>query len=126
MGWLDVADHDADPPQGTGGYVCDEEEQARHLREMMAVSGEEGVDTVFWFIFAGYECPHHTDPRLDLGLTSFGVCKLIPNGKLAAEVLPRHGRGIPINARTATQPFDRLLTRYADLTTTREAALIGM
>ncbi|AHH98578.1 hypothetical protein [Kutzneria albida] len=83
MGWLDVVDHDADPPHVNGNYVRDEDEQARHLREMIAVFDEEGVDTAFWFTFAGYEYPHHADPRFDLDLASYGVCKLMPDGSLA-------------------------------------------
>ncbi|MDQ7810972.1 hypothetical protein Q5425_45230 [Amycolatopsis sp. A133] len=83
VGWQGVIDYDADPPHVNGNYVRDEEEQARHLRETIAVFDEEGVDTAFWFTFAGYEYPHHTDPRFDLDVASYGVCKLMPDGSLA-------------------------------------------
>lgn len=82
LGW-DIVDYEADPPRLNGDYVRDEEEQARYLREMLAVFDEEGVDTAFWFTFAGYEFPHHPDPRLDLDLASYGVCKVMPDGSLA-------------------------------------------
>lgn len=82
-GWGDVVDHDADPPRINGDHVRDEEEQAGCPREMLAVFDEEGVDTAFWFTFVGYEYPHHTDPRSDLDMASYGVCKLMPDGSLA-------------------------------------------
>jgi hypothetical protein len=82
IGW-DIADFDADPPHIKGDYVRDEDEQARYLREMIAVFDEEGVDTAFWFTFAGYTYPHRADPRFDLDMASYGVCKLMPDGSLA-------------------------------------------
>ncbi|MGI5230048.1 hypothetical protein [Actinoallomurus sp. CA-142502] len=82
FGWA-IVDYEADPPRLDGNYVRDEEEQARYLREMMAVFEKEGVDTAFWFTFAGYEFPHRTDPRFDLDMASYGVCKLMPDGSLA-------------------------------------------
>ncbi|MEV2211662.1 hypothetical protein AB0H86_09420 [Streptomyces sp. NPDC050997] len=50
---------------------------------MLAVFDEEGVDTAFWFTFAGYEYPHHEDPRFDLDMASYGVCKVMSDGSLA-------------------------------------------
>ncbi|MBB5958212.1 hypothetical protein FHS29_004820 [Saccharothrix tamanrassetensis] len=82
IGW-DIVDYDATPPHLDGDYTRDEAEQARHLREMTAVFDEEGVDTAFWFTFAGYEFPHHTDPRLDLDMASYGVCAVLPDGSLS-------------------------------------------
>ncbi|HEX6355378.1 hypothetical protein [Actinophytocola sp.] len=82
LGWA-IVDHEADPPRLDGDYTRDEDEQARYLREMLAVFDEEGVDTAFWFTFAGYEYPHRTDPRFDLDMASYGVCKLMPDGSLA-------------------------------------------
>jgi hypothetical protein len=82
MGW-DIVDHDADPPRIDGDYVRDEDEQARYLRQLIDVFDEEGVDAAFWFTFAGYSSPHHADPRFDLDMASYGVCKLMPDGELA-------------------------------------------
>jgi hypothetical protein len=82
MGWA-IVDYEADPPRLDGDYTRDEDEQARYLREMLALFDEEGVDAAFWFTFAGYESPHHTDPRFDLDMASYGVCKLMPEGSLA-------------------------------------------
>jgi hypothetical protein len=67
---------------------------------MIALFDEEGVDTAFWFAFAGYESPHHTDPHFDLDMVSYGVCELMPDGSLAPKVLLRHGRGIPTQHRS--------------------------
>jgi hypothetical protein len=50
---------------------------------MIALFDEEGVDTAFWFAFAGYESPHHTDPHFDLDMVSYGGCELMPDGSLA-------------------------------------------
>jgi hypothetical protein len=82
LGWT-IVDYDADPPHIDGAYQRDEEEQARYLREMIALFDEEGVDTAFWFTFAGYGFPHRADPRFDLDMASYGVCKLMPDGSLA-------------------------------------------
>jgi hypothetical protein len=35
------------------------------------------VDGAFWFTFAGFGYPHHTDPRYDLDCASFGVLKIL-------------------------------------------------
>jgi len=36
-----------------------------------------------WFTFASYNLPHHDDPRFDLDLAAFGICKVMPDGNLA-------------------------------------------
>ncbi|MER6047523.1 hypothetical protein ABT168_08665 [Streptomyces sp. NPDC001793] len=82
MGWVDVVDHDANPPHINGDYVRDEEEQAHYLRQQLDIFNEEGVDTAFWFTFAAYEYPHHEDPRFDLDMASYGVCKVMSDGSL--------------------------------------------
>ncbi|MEU5301053.1 hypothetical protein ACH4YO_16080 [Streptomyces noursei] len=83
IGWWGVVDHDADPPRLDGDHIRDEDEQARYLRQQLDVFNEEGVDTAFWFTFAGYTYPHHEDPRFDLDMASYGVCKVMPDGSLA-------------------------------------------
>ena len=81
MGW-DIVDYDADPQHIDGDYVRDEDEQARYLRELFTAFDQEGVDTAFWFTFASYHLPHRDDPRFDLDLAAFGVCKVMPDGDL--------------------------------------------
>lgn len=79
-GWLVV---DRDTWRLDGDYVRDEEGQATYLRELLTVFEEEGVDTAFWFTFAGFRYPHHADPRHDLDLASYGVVRLDADGTWA-------------------------------------------
>jgi hypothetical protein len=81
MGW-DIVDHDTDPPRIPGDHVRDEEEPARYLRRLIGAFDREGVDTAFWFTFASFNSPYHPDPHLDLDMAGFGVCKVMPNGRL--------------------------------------------
>jgi hypothetical protein len=82
LGW-DIVDYDADPPHIDGDYVRDEDEQVRYMRELFTAFDEEDVDTAFWFTFASYHLPHHDDPRFDLDMAAFGVCKVMRDGILA-------------------------------------------
>lgn len=64
-----------------GAYLRDEQEQARYLRELLAIHDEAGIDTAFWFSFANYDKPHRSDPGRDLDLASFGVVAVLePDG----------------------------------------------
>ncbi|WP_067183650.1 hypothetical protein [Microtetraspora niveoalba] len=51
--------------------VPDESEQVRYFDELLAVFEEEGVDSAFWFTFAGFE------RRGDLDPGSYGVVSMI-------------------------------------------------
>ncbi|KOG36174.1 MULTISPECIES: hypothetical protein [Streptomyces] len=53
------------------GAAPDEDEQARYLTELLDVFEDEGVDSAFWFTFAGYSRPG----ELDLG--SYGVVRVL-------------------------------------------------
>jgi hypothetical protein len=79
LGWA-IVDLAARPRRLDGDYRRDEAEQVRYLRELVAVFAAEGVDTAFWFTFAGYEFPHHDGPRADLDLASYGVVRMRPDG----------------------------------------------
>lgn len=49
------------------GLVRDQGEQVRYLDDLMPIFEDEGVDSVFWFNFAGYGTPHRLkgpDPDL--------------------------------------------------------------
>ncbi|WP_220502038.1 hypothetical protein [Microbispora sp. H10670] len=39
------------------------------------------MDSAFWFTFAGYNLPHHPDPRRDLDLASYGVVRVLEDGR---------------------------------------------
>ena len=51
--------------------VPDEEEQVRHLHELLDIFEEEGVDTALWFSFANYDKPGERD------LASYGVVRVL-------------------------------------------------
>lgn len=76
-GWM-IVDHETEVIDGD--YVRDESEQVTYLRELLEIFEEEGVDSAFWFTFAGYRLPHRPDPRLDLDLASYGVVRMSDDG----------------------------------------------
>jgi hypothetical protein len=81
MGWM-IADENSDPPVIPGTYQRDEEEQVRHLHDMLAIYEAEDIDSAFWCTFAGFEQPrHHTDPHRDLDLASYGVVAVLQHGR---------------------------------------------
>lgn len=77
-----ITDDKTDPPMIPGTYERDEEEQARHLHDMLAVYEAESIDSAFWHTFAGFECPRHsTDPHRDLDLASYGVVAVLEHAR---------------------------------------------
>ena len=59
---------DAEPLRIKGDHVRDESEQVTYLRELLEIFEQEGVDSAFWFTFAGYGLPHRPeDPEHDKG-----------------------------------------------------------
>ena len=76
MGWA-IVDSVAVPPVLDGDYVRDEGEQVRYMTELIEIFSGAGVDTAFWFTFAGYHTPWHADPRRDLDLASYGVVAIL-------------------------------------------------
>jgi hypothetical protein len=79
LGWT-IADMDADPPRLDGDYVRDEAEQVRYLQELLTIFAAEGVDSAFWFTFAGYDFRDSGAPRGDLDLASYGLVKMLADG----------------------------------------------
>lgn len=72
-----VWDHETVRALGlNGAYLRDEEEQARYIRELLEIFIEEGVDSAFVCTFVLYQLPHHTDPREDLDIGSYGIVKV--------------------------------------------------
>ncbi|MCP2340417.1 hypothetical protein [Actinomadura rupiterrae] len=79
MGWA-IVDRDANPPRLKGEFVRDEQEQVRYLEELLEIFEAEGVDSAFWFTFAGFDLPHDaSDPAHDLDMASYGVVKIVPD-----------------------------------------------
>ena len=68
---------DGRPIRLTAEYVRDEDEQARHLRELLKVFDAEGVDGAFVYTFARYDLPHRSDPHEDFDLVSRGVVRVL-------------------------------------------------
>lgn len=77
-GWM-IVDRSATPWRLDGPYRRDEQEQARYARELLELFEAEGVDSAFWFTYAGYRFPHHPDPTHDLDLASYGLIRLTPD-----------------------------------------------
>ena len=76
-GWA-VVDRGVDPPRLDGEYLRDEQEQVRYLHQVLPVLEAEGVDTAFWFSFAGFELPHRPhDPAHDLDVSSYGLVAVL-------------------------------------------------
>ena len=88
-GWAIIEAAADGSPRLNDDYVRDEGEQVRYFRELRAIFEEEGADLAFWFTFAGYNLPHHPDPRHDLDMASYGVVKMLDGGPPAGE----HGLG---------------------------------
>jgi hypothetical protein len=80
LGWT-IVDTDAEPPRLDGDYVRDETEQVRYLHELLGIFAAEGVDSAFWFTFAGYDYRDSGAPREDLDLASYGLVKMLAEGQ---------------------------------------------
>ncbi|MFI7135809.1 hypothetical protein ACIBQ1_59900 [Nonomuraea sp. NPDC050153] len=78
-GFLIVEREPGRPLRLDGHYKRDEDEQAAYLRALLRIFEQERVDTAFWFTFASYRYPHHTDPRHDLDLAAYGLVSLDPD-----------------------------------------------
>jgi hypothetical protein len=62
-------------------YARDESEQVRYLHDLLEIFDAAGVDSAFWFTFAGFGLPHRDEPRADMDLASYGaVAMLDENG----------------------------------------------
>jgi hypothetical protein len=104
MGWM-IVDEKSDPPVIPGTYERDEEEQVRHLHDMLAIYEAEDIDSAFWFTFAGFEHPRHpTDPHRDLDLASYGAVAVLAHAR---------GTTYPDMAWEPKQVFGALAAAYA-------------
>jgi hypothetical protein len=95
---------DGRPVRLNGEYIRDEDEQATYLREVLEVFEEEGVDSAFVNTFARYDLPHHSDPRTDFDMASFGVVKVLDGGA--------HGQRYPDMPWEPKAAFDTLADFY--------------
>ena len=109
-----AADTDAEEPFIKEDLVRDEHEQSRYATELLDVFDELGVDSAFWFTFAGYRLPHRNDPRHDLDLASYGVVKMLD--------APATGTPYPDMPWEPKTVFDALASRNAGSTAARTTA----
>ena len=79
LGWT-IVERSGDQAVLNGDYVRDESEQVTYLRDLLPVFERTGLDSAFWFTFAGYELPHRSDPHVDLDMASYGVVKMLEEG----------------------------------------------
>jgi hypothetical protein len=77
-GEIIVWDPETVVPLGLNGdYRRDEEEQARSIRELLAIYVAAGVDSAFVNTFVLYQLPHRPNPREDLDMGSYGIVKVL-------------------------------------------------
>jgi hypothetical protein len=105
---LEIVEYDKDtgaPVRLNGGYLRDEEGQAKYLREVLETFEAGGVDRTFVFAFALHGFPHRPDgdPREDLDLASYGIVKLLED---------RHGEAYPDMAWEPKAAFRMLADVY--------------
>jgi hypothetical protein len=97
MGWMIVGEK-SDPPIIPGTYERDEEEQVRHLCDMLAIYETEDIDS-------GFEFPRHpTDPHRDLDLASYGAVAVLEHAR---------GTTYPDMSWEPKQVFGALAAAYA-------------
>jgi hypothetical protein len=65
------------PARLMSDYSRDENEQARYLRELLAVFDAEGVDNAFVYTFARYDLPHRDTRAEDFDVASRGIVKVL-------------------------------------------------
>lgn len=90
----------------------DEGEQVRYMNDLLPLFEEEGIDTAFWFGFAGFGLPHRADPRRDLDLGSYGIVRMLdgtgpdtrPPGHAPGGAGSRRRRSIPSRSTTGAAP----------------------
>jgi hypothetical protein len=107
-GWHVAMEPDGLTPKP--GLVRDEGEQVRYLDDLMPIFEDEGVDSVFWFSFAGYGTPHRLKGP-DPDLASYGIVKILDE----QSGYPADERAYPDLPWEPKQAFRALANRYKAL-----------
>jgi hypothetical protein len=76
MGWA-IFDQQSEIPRLDDDYVRDEGEQVRYLNDLLEIFDDQGVDSAFWFTFAGFGLPHREEPHADLDMASYGTVAIL-------------------------------------------------
>jgi hypothetical protein len=85
--------------------VRDETEPVSYFHQLVDIFEHAGVESAFWFSFAGYALPHRPDdPRHDLDLASYGLVAILDGGR---------GTRYPDMPWEPKQAFDAVAARYA-------------
>ncbi len=74
-------DEHARPVRLSAVVVRDEAEQARYVRELLQIYAEEDVEAAFVYTFARWDLPTSSDPARDFDLASFGIVKVLEEGR---------------------------------------------
>ncbi|MEN6343588.1 MAG: abortive infection protein [Methanospirillum sp.] len=64
-----------------GRVVRSEETQSRYLSDLLSLFMREPIAAAFVFQFAGYNLPTDDDPEFDLDMASYGIVKVLPEGR---------------------------------------------
>ncbi|WP_406110714.1 hypothetical protein OG698_47645 [Streptomyces sp. NBC_01003] len=104
-GWYVAMEPDGVTPKPD--LLRDESEQVRYLDDLMPVFEEEGVDSAFWFSFAGYNTPHRLSGP-DPDLASYGIVKILDEHS----DYPADARTYPDMPWEPKEAFHALANRY--------------
>lgn len=110
-GWYMAKEADGDTLKSD--LIRDETEQVRYLDDLMTVFEGEGVDSVFWFSFAGFATPHRTTGP-DEDMASYGIVKILDE----QSNYPADARTYPDMPWEPKEAFHALARRYMDATHT--------
>ena len=86
----------------TSPVVRDEQEQARHLGELLNAFDRSAIDAAFVNTFARYDLPHSGADDRDFDKASYGIVKVLDGGRTAAPTRACHGSPRPPSARSRT------------------------
>jgi hypothetical protein len=100
-------DNRARPVRLKGEYVRDEDEQARYIRELLAVFHAEGVDSAFVYTFARYDLADCSPSHDDFDMASAGLVRVLGEG--------RHGQRYPDMPWEPKAAFTALADYYGGL-----------
>ncbi|MGW1786453.1 hypothetical protein ACWCQQ_46400 [Streptomyces sp. NPDC002143] len=117
-GWYVAMEPDGVTPKPD--LLRDESEQVRYLDELMPVLEDEGVDSVFWFSFAGYSAPHRRSAP-DPDLASYGIVKVLDEHS----DYPADARTYPDMPWEPKEAFHALANRYQALAQHRTTPVIS-
>lgn len=79
-GWV-IVDTSSVRRKVKDGFWRSEDTPAQYLRELLDIYRQEPLEGAFVFNFATYSFPFDEDPRFDLDMASYGIVKVLSDGK---------------------------------------------